>query len=129
MNESVDGSGFNPDYGLYGSNKATEDTVKLFPRDCHPFVTEVQTQLQLRTGKHVEVMVYGDGAFCDPVGHIWELADRLSPPLSPTACLEHPMRSSSNTWRTTILPGSRARPCARLSPSISQKNPAISRTP
>ena len=80
LSASVNGSGFNPDYGLLGSNKATEDSVKLFPRDCHPFVADVQHRLFERTGKHVEVMVYGDGAFCDPVGHIWELADPVVSP-------------------------------------------------
>jgi hypothetical protein len=75
LNQPVDGSGYNPDYGLLGSNKSTENTIKLFPRDCHTFVVDVQQQIFQRTGKHVEVMVYGDGAFRDPVGKIWELAD------------------------------------------------------
>ena len=76
----VDGSGFNPQYGLYGSNLADENTVKLFPRDCDDFVREVATRLFEATGARVEVMVYGDGAFKDPVGKIWELAD---PTVSP----------------------------------------------
>ena len=76
----VAGSGFNPDYGLLGANKATEDRVKLFPRDCQPFVEEVQRQMLAKTGKAVEVMVYGDGAFKDPVGKIWELADPVVSP-------------------------------------------------
>lgn len=76
----VDGSGFNPQYGLYGSNLADEYTVKLFPRDCDDFVREVATRLFEATGARVEVMVYGDGAFKDPVGKIWELAD---PTVSP----------------------------------------------
>ena len=76
----VDGSGFNPQYGLYGSNLADENTVKLFPRDCDDFVREVATRLFKATGARVEVMVYGDGAFKDPVGKIWELAD---PTVSP----------------------------------------------
>lgn len=71
----VDGSGCNERFGLLGSNKATEETVKLFPRDCTSLVEEVQKQILEKTGKHVEVMVYGDGAFKDPVGKIWELAD------------------------------------------------------
>ena len=80
MNASIDGSGFNADYGLLGSNKATEDTVKLFPRDCQAFVDDVHAQLLEKTGKNVEVMVYGDGAFKDPVGKIWELADPVVSP-------------------------------------------------
>ena len=80
LTESIDGSGFNADYGLLGSNKATEDTVKLFPKDCQQFVDAIQTSLFERTGKRVEVMVYGDGAFKDPVGKIWELADPVVSP-------------------------------------------------
>ena len=80
LRESVDGSGFNPDYGLLGSNKATEDTVKLFPKDCQPVVDAIQAKLYEKTGKTVEVMVYGDGAFKDPVGKIWELADPVVAP-------------------------------------------------
>ena len=75
MTESIDGSGYNEKYGLLGSNKSTEDSVKLFPRDCKPLVLDIQAQLKERTGKHIEVMVYGDGAFKDPQGKIWELAD------------------------------------------------------
>lgn len=71
----VNGSGCNEKYGLLGSNKSTEDTVKLFPRECTDLVLDIQKQILERTGKHVEVMVYGDGAFKDPVGKIWELAD------------------------------------------------------
>lgn len=71
----IDGCGYNESFGLLGSNKATENTVKLFPRDCEPFVLDIQKQILEKTGKHVEVMVYGDGAFKDPVGKIWELAD------------------------------------------------------
>ncbi|MCM3638729.1 MULTISPECIES: coenzyme F420-0:L-glutamate ligase [Bacillales] len=78
--ESVDGSGFNEAYGLLGSNKATEDSVKLFPRNCQPVVDTIQASLQEKTGKLVEVMVYGDGAFKDPVGKIWELADPVVSP-------------------------------------------------
>lgn len=76
----VNGSGFNPDYGLLGANKATEDKVKLFPRDCDAFVRDVQARFLAQTGKKVEVMVYGDGAFKDPVGKIWELADPVVSP-------------------------------------------------
>lgn len=75
LNAPVDGSGFNERFGLLGSNKSTEDKVKLFPRDCMPLVEEIQKKLLVVTGKHIEVMVYGDGAFKDPVGKIWELAD------------------------------------------------------
>ncbi|MBU8791430.1 coenzyme F420-0:L-glutamate ligase [Oceanobacillus caeni] len=80
LSESVDGSGYNEEYGLLGSNKATEDRVKLFPRDCQPVVDKIQQLLQEKTGKTVEVMVYGDGAFKDPVGKIWELADPVVSP-------------------------------------------------
>lgn len=75
LNAPVDGSGCNERYGLLGSNKSTEDSIKLFPRECKDLVLEIQKQILDRTGKHVEVMVYGDGAFKDPVGKIWELAD------------------------------------------------------
>ncbi|WP_252504899.1 coenzyme F420-0:L-glutamate ligase [Sporosarcina sp. Marseille-Q4943] len=78
--ESIDGSGFNEAYGLLGSNKATEDSVKLFPRNCQPVVDSIQASLKEKTGKTVEVMVYGDGAFKDPVGKIWELADPVVSP-------------------------------------------------
>lgn len=71
----IDGSGCNEKYGLLGSNKSTEDTVKLFPRECFPLVEAIQKQVLHKTGKHIEVMVYGDGAFKDPMGKIWELAD------------------------------------------------------
>ena len=80
MTESVNGSGYNSDYGLLGSNKATEDKVKLFPVNCQEFVDGVQAEIKERTGKTVEVMVYGDGAFKDPVGKIWELADPVVSP-------------------------------------------------
>ena len=80
LNKSVNGSGHNADYGLLGSNKATEDKVKLFPRDCQPIVDAIQDDILKRTGKLVEVMVYGDGAFKDPVGKIWELADPVVAP-------------------------------------------------
>jgi len=80
MTEPVDGSGCNPDYGILGSNKATESTIKLFPTGCQEFVEGVQADLKERTGKTIEVMVYGDGAFKDPVGKIWELADPVVSP-------------------------------------------------
>ena len=80
MNAPVDGSGCNEAYGLLGSNKATEDTVKLFPRNCQPVVDAIAAKLKEKTGKNVEVMVYGDGAFKDPIGKIWELADPVVSP-------------------------------------------------
>ena len=80
MTAPIDGSGYNENYGLLGSNKATEDKVKLFPRDCQPLVDAIQAELQEKTGKHIEVMVYGDGAFKDPIGKIWELADPVVSP-------------------------------------------------
>jgi F420-0:gamma-glutamyl ligase len=80
MTASVNGSGFNPKYGLLGSNKATEDKVKLFPREGQDLVEEVQARIKKATGKNVEVMVYGDGAFKDPQGKIWELADPVVSP-------------------------------------------------
>ena len=80
MTSPVNGSGYNDRYGLLGSNKATEDQVKLFPRDCQWLVEAIQARLLQETGKHIEVMVYGDGAFKDPVGKIWELADPVVSP-------------------------------------------------
>ena len=80
LNASVNGSGYNENYGLLGSNKATEDKVKLFPRECQPIVDAIHKKLFEATGKNVEVMVYGDGAFKDPVGKIWELADPVVSP-------------------------------------------------
>ena len=80
LNAPVNGSGYNEKYGLLGTNKATEDQVKLFPRDCQDLVEDIQKRLLEKTGKHVEVMVYGDGAFKDPVGKIWELADPVVSP-------------------------------------------------
>ncbi|MEG1720775.1 MAG: coenzyme F420-0:L-glutamate ligase [Pseudoflavonifractor sp.] len=80
MTTSIAGSGCNEKYGLLGSNKATEDKVKLFPRDCQDLVEAIQAKLLAATGKHVEVMVYGDGAFKDPIGKIWELADPVVSP-------------------------------------------------
>jgi len=80
MTASINGSGCNERYGLLGSNKATENTVKLFPRECQGLVEDIQARLLAETGKHIEVMVYGDGAFKDPVGKIWELADPVVSP-------------------------------------------------
>ena len=80
MDAPVNGSGYNEKYGLLGSNKATEDKIKLFPRDCQELVDGIQEDILRRTGRHVEVMVYGDGAFKDPIGKIWELADPVVSP-------------------------------------------------
>ena len=80
LNSPINGSGYNESYGLLGSNKSTEDQVKLFPRDCQSIVDSIQKKIGDITGKHVEVMVYGDGAFKDPVGKIWELADPVVSP-------------------------------------------------
>lgn len=82
LNASVNGSGHNEKYGLLGSNKSTENSVKLFPRECTGLVLDIQKKILDETGKHVEVMVYGDGAFKDPVGKIWELADPCVSPAS-----------------------------------------------
>ena len=80
LTEPVDGSGYNPEYGILGSNKATENSIKLFPINCQEFVDGVQADIKELTGKTVEVMVYGDGAFKDPFGKIWELADPVVSP-------------------------------------------------
>ena len=80
LNTSIDGNGYNEKYGLLGSNKSTESTIKLFPRECTDLVMEIQAKLLEKTGKCIEVMVYGDGAFKDPVGKIWELADPVVSP-------------------------------------------------
>lgn len=80
LTNSIDGSGFNENYGLLGSNKATENSIKLFPRNCQIVVDSIQNKIKTLTGKTVEVMVYGDGAFKDPVGKIWELADPVVSP-------------------------------------------------
>ena len=80
LTESLDGNGFNEKYGLLGSNKSTEETIKLFPRDCQVLVEDIQKEFLNKTGKHIEVMVYGDGAFKDPQGKIWELADPVVSP-------------------------------------------------
>ena len=80
LTESIDGNGYNSQYGLLGSNKSTEDKLKLFPRDAQPLVEGIQARVLELTGKHVEVMVYGDGAFKDPQGKIWELADPVVSP-------------------------------------------------
>lgn len=80
LNTSVNGSGYNEKYGLLGSNKSTEDKIKLFPKECKELVLAIQSSILEKTGKHVEVMVYGDGAFKDPQGKIWELADPVVSP-------------------------------------------------
>lgn len=80
LTKPIKGSGYNPDFGLLGSNKATEETVKLFPRECQSVVNGIQAQLKEKTGKTVEVLIYGDGAFKDPVAKIWELADPVVSP-------------------------------------------------
>lgn len=80
LNVSVDGSGYNTKYGILGSNSSTETTIKLFPNDCTDFVTKIQEMIKKETGKNIEVMVYGDGAFKDPIGKIWELADPVVSP-------------------------------------------------
>ncbi len=80
LTSPINGSGYNKQYGLLGSNKATDEKIKLFPRDCDAFVADVQARLIEKTGKVIEVMVYGDGAFKDPVGKIWELADPVVSP-------------------------------------------------
>ena len=80
LNKSVDGSGFNSQFGLLGTNKATEETVKLFPNDCQGVVERIRDGIKAATGKNVEAMIYGDGAFKDPVGKIWELADPVVSP-------------------------------------------------
>lgn len=77
---SIDGSGYNEEFGLLGANKAQEDSIKLFPHSCQPIVDNIQDMLKKETGKHIEVMIYGDGAFKDPVGKIWELADPVVSP-------------------------------------------------
>ena len=80
MNAPIDGSGYNEKYGMLGSNKSTEERLKLFPRTGQALVEKIQSELKEKTGKTIEVMVYGDGAFKDPVGHIWELADPVVSP-------------------------------------------------
>lgn len=80
LTEPINGSGFNPDYGLLGSNTATDTTIKLFPKDCQQTVERIQKLIKEKTGKYIEVMVYGDGAFKDPMGKIWELADPVVSP-------------------------------------------------
>ena len=90
MTESIGGSGYNKDYGLLGSNKATEETVKLFPRDSQGLVEDIQARILKATGKKVEVMVYGDGAFKDPKGKIWELADPVVSPFHTSGLIGTP---------------------------------------
>ena len=90
LTEPIGDSGFNPDYGLLGSNKATEEKLKLFPRTGDELVIEVQKRLIELTGKQIEVMVYGDGAFKDPVGKIWELADPVVSPAHTSGLIGYP---------------------------------------
>ena len=90
LTSSVNGSGYNKDYGLLGSNKATEDKIKLFPRDGQVIVEKIQRQLKEKTGKTIEVLVYGDGAFKDPVGKIWELADPVVAPFYTSGLVGQP---------------------------------------
>ena len=90
LTEPVNGSGYNKDYGLLGSNKATEDKIKLFPRDGQVIVEEIQRQLKEKTGKTIEVLVYGDGAFKDPIGKIWELADPVVAPFYTSGLVGQP---------------------------------------
>ena len=90
LTASVNGSGFNAKYGLLGSNKSTEDQIKLFPRECQWLVEDIQKSILEKTGKHVEVMVYGDGAFKDPQGKIWELADPVVSPAFTTGLVGTP---------------------------------------
>lgn len=92
LTSPVNGSGCNEKYGLLGSNKSTEDMIKLFPRECTDLVMDIQKEILNRTGKHVEVMVYGDGAFKDPVGKIWELADPAYRRPAPPDWKERPTR-------------------------------------
>ena len=80
LTASINGSGYNTRYGLLGSNKSTEDKIKLFPKECFDLVEAIQKEFYNRTNKHIEVMVYGDGAFKDPQGKIWELADPVVSP-------------------------------------------------
>ena len=90
MTQSINGSGYNAKYGLLGSNKSTEESVKLFPRDSQPLVESIQEKLLSLTGKHLEVMVYGDGAFKDPQGKIWELADPVVSPFHTSGLIGTP---------------------------------------
>ena len=109
LSSPVDGSGFNPDYGILGSNLATDDSVKLFPRDCDKFVERVQELVREKTGRNIEVMVYGDGAFKDPVGKIWELATPSFLPLTPPGSSALPTNSNSNISPTTPSATSKAK--------------------
>ena len=103
LTSSVDGSGYNERFGLLGSNKSTEDQIKLFPRECKDLVVEIQNQFLARTNKHIEVMVYGDGAFKDPQGKIWELADPCVSPAYTDGLIGTPNELKLNIWRTMIL--------------------------
>lgn len=127
LTQPVDGSGCNPSYGLLGSNKATEETVKLFPKDCDQFVARVAASLKEQTGKNIEVMVYGDGAFKDRSARSGSWPTRLSPRPTPPAWKEPPTRSSSNIWRTTTSRTSAATRSRTPSPHTSATRTRTSR--
>ena len=110
----VDGSGCNEKYGLLGSNKSTEDMIKLFPRDCQDLVLDIQERILKATGKHVEVMVYGDGAFKDPKGKIWELADPVVSPAFTSGLVGTPTNLNLNTLLITTLKIFQAKNLKRL---------------
>ena len=106
MNESINGSGFNKDYGLYGSNLMSGGRLKLMPRNCQEFVEEIQAEIEQKYGKKVEVFVYGDGAFKDPVGGIWELADpttTLGATSEPAAASKYAFFSKPNILATMLV--------------------------
>jgi F420-0:gamma-glutamyl ligase len=103
LSKSVSGSGYNEDFGILGSNLATDDTVKLFPRDGQIFVDQLQSVLFERTGKRIEVMIYGDGAFKDPVGGIWELADPIVSPAYTSGLIGQPSELKLKYLADTVL--------------------------
>jgi hypothetical protein len=121
MNESINGSGYNENYGLLGSNKATEDQVKLFPRECQPLVEDIQARILKETGKLVEVMVYGDGAFRILSERSGSLPIRSFPPLTPQDSRELPTSSSSSILQITILQIFRARSLRQRSRRLFRK--------
>ena len=118
MREPHDGSGYNPQYGLLGSNKATEESVKLFPRDGQAVVEDIQARIFAATGKLVEAMIYGDGAFKDPAGKIWELADPVVSPAYTMGLVGQPCEVKLSISPTTILQRSKARSSRLRYPSI-----------
>lgn len=125
LSASVDGSGYNEKYGLLGSNKATEESVKLFPRDCLPVVEAIQKTLLEKAGKHVEVMVYGDGAFKDPAGKIWELADPVVSPAYTPGLEGRPNEVKIKYLADNDFAASRALLCAMPSTTRSGTRKAI----